>query len=674
VSMIGQLKAGRPGRSTGLQFVVLRFLRHNELGMFHSYRRRGKERAKQRAINFDAEVIDRVFPAASDTDAIDLMLRYLTDDGPRMVAQQLNRQAKNWRLEGNCPIDNCYDFVDPGCLFAMVVDAGRRPSTGAWAVYRADDPATLAISACAESGGLAGRSMIALHGQEGERTLDILVNRSPELFALENPTMTSATVPSKPARSELPPDPRRLVNILASVGHKLPSAVADIVDNAISKEATEIRIVMGSLDDGNGRWMTITDNGTGMDAWTLEEAMRIGSGVQYDSEDLGKYGYGLKGASWSQTDSFSVVTRRKGEAAHHLSWDKARMDSWTKQDEPLEEWVARATEVGDHGTSIIWREMRPPKRMPAVRGISPQTAELLEVEQHLGLVFHRFLEGKVAGRRKVSIWVGGTLVQANNPVGHTKVSPFDLKTIRVPTAQGNASVRVQPFLLPSEQEVKDMHADNSEAADRDLERIGLYGRRNESQGIYVYRNNRLIQWGGWHGIWMTSDEKTKLARVVVDFGSELDDHFKVNISKQSVELSHQLLEEIKKLATTPRADSRNKYKLPPGQKKTKPAVTPYVPAGGQDKQTGRGQPASTGRDQATTIPVRQVRTTAFAWKVGAGMAGNLEVQVNETETALSALLELLGDIPDGRPQLAAFLKRLDHAGVQPLLLSKPPLP
>ena len=56
------------------------------------------------------------------------------------------------------------------------------------------------------------------------------------------------------------------------------------------------------------------------------------------------------------------------------------------------------------------------------------------------------------------------------------------------------------------------------------------------------------------------------------------------------------------------------------------------------------------------------------------MAGNMEVQVSETETELLALLKFLGDTTDGKAQLAAFLKRLDHAGVQPLLLSKPPLP
>ena len=84
----------------------------------------------------------------------------------------------------------------------------------------------------------------------------------------------------------------------------------------------------------------------------------------------------------------------------------------------------------------------------------------------------------------------------------------------------------------------------------------MYGRRNESQGVYVYRNHRLIQWGGWHQMWATSDEKTKLARVTVDFGSELDDQFDVNISKQNGTLSQQLQEEIKKLAKPARRDSK----------------------------------------------------------------------------------------------------------------------
>jgi hypothetical protein len=667
--------------ATGMRFVILRLLRHNELGVFHSYRRLGKERAKQRAINFDADVVDRVFPAATDTDEIELLLRYETDDGTGEKSQRLKRQQKNWRLEGNCPEDHCYDFVEPGCLFAMLVDAGARPARGAWAVYAADDPVAIAIMAHAESGQLTSKSMIALHGREGEQTLSVLRQSRPHLFDPED-LPVPATFPQKKSTAsgkgrQLPPDPRRLVRILASVGHTLPSAVADIVDNAISKDATDIRITFGRPDDGHGRWMTITDDGIGMDAATLDEAMRIGSNTAYDAEDLGKYGYGLKGASWSQTDCFTVVSKRAGKRVCHLTWDVKHMDSWAAQDDPLEAWVREATRIDEHGTCVMWRDMRPPRTMPSARGIDPHTAEQQELERHLGLVFHRFLEGRAAGRKKVKIRVEGRLVEPNNPVGHVETRAYDKKTVRVPTSQKDAFVEVQAFLLPSEQEVRDFHGGDAEAARSDLDRLGMYGRRNESQGVYVYRNSRLIQWGGWHDMWATSDEKTKLARVTVEFGSDLDDQFAVNISKRMVSLSHQLQEEIKKLAKTARNDSKAKYTPPKPKKSAKAAHSQPVGTDSHAPGTASAQPPSarpTGGKSSASIPVRQVKTDAFAWKVISNMTGKPELQVNEREAQLRDLLQALAGNAEGMASLTGFLQRLDEAGVQKILVSSPPAP
>jgi hypothetical protein len=490
--------------ATAMQFVILRVLRHNELGMFHSYRRLGKEGARQRAINFDSEVVDRVFPSASDRDAIPLELRYRTDAGVGIKLHKLKLQEKNWRLEGNCPRDHCYDFVDPGSLFAMVVDSGSKPAHGAWAVYAEHDPVAVAIRAGAESGRLVSRSMVALHGREGEHTLALLRRSTPELFMAEETSMIrKSPAKGKVQRSgkRLDPNPRRLAKILADVGHSLPSAVADIVDNAIGADATEVRITFSQPDGGHGRWMTILDNGRGMAEDELAEAMRVGSEIDYEPGALGKFGYGLKGASWSQTDHFTVVSRRAGKAACHLSWDTERMDSWDAQDGPLDPWVRAVTRIDGHGTCVMWRDMRPPEAMPTARGVEPHTAEVQELRRHLALVFHRFLEGRAAGRKKVTIRVQDIEIEPNDPVGHTLVQPYVRQPIRVPTAKGSEIVQVQAFLLPSEQEVKDLHGEDMDAARRDLERMSMYGRRNESQGVYVYRNDRLIQWGGWHDMW-----------------------------------------------------------------------------------------------------------------------------------------------------------------------------
>lgn len=680
--MAGEDPTVRP--NTTMRFVILRTLRHNELGMFHSYRRQGKEGAKQRAINFESEVVDRVFPSASDKDVVALEMRYRTDNGVGRKLQRLKRQEKNWRLEGNCPRDHCYDFVDPGCLFAMVVDSGSRPAHGAWAVYAEDEPVAVAIRASAESGRLVSRSMIALHGAEGEQTLSLLQRATPELFSTEETSMTTKS----PAQGRvagsgkrLDPNPRRLVKILAGVGHSLPSAVADIVDNAISADATEVIITLGNPEGGYGRWMTILDNGHGMSENELAEAMRVGSDIEYATGALGKFGYGLKGASWSQTESFTVVSRRAGGAACHLSWDTRHMDSWDAQDGPLETWVKKATRLGSQGTCVMWRDMRPPEAMPTARGVDPHTAEVQELSRHLALVFHRFLQGRAAGRKKVTIKVQGLQVEPNDPVGHAQVTSYARQPVRVQTADGSELVQVQAFLLPSEQEIKEFHGGDTDAARRDLDRIGMYGRRNESQGVYVYRTDRLIQWGGWHDMWATSDEKTKLARVTVEFGNALDDQFKVNIAKRMVSLSQQLQEEIKKVATIARNDSRKKYIPAPKPGKPVKGVQTKGTQGGTAGERaqppangtlGGGVPAGTKGPSA--VPVRHVKTTAFAWKLTNNMMGVPEVQVSESEGQLRELIKVVADDPQALSLLTDFLRRLDEAGVQTMLLSNPARP
>jgi len=662
-----------------MHFVILRLLKHNELGMFHAYRRLGKEVAKQRAINFDAEVVVRVFPAAKRADRIELSLRYETDASVQKKDQWIKRQEKNWRMEGNCPKDDLYQFVRPGCLFAMIVDSGVRPAVGAWAVFSADDPVTRTILANPESCDLTSNSMVALHGDEGSRTLALLQQAKPHLFEhKESPVgdrdQEPGTRQQSPGGPHLPPDPKRLVNILASVGHTLPSAVADIVDNSISKDATEIHITFGRPDSGHGRWMTITDNGIGMNQDRLAEAMRIGSEAVYGGADLGKFGYGLKGASWSQTKRFTVISRQAKGPVHHLTWDADNMTSWVASNEPLAPWIATATTVGEHGTCVFWENMRPPLSMPTAKGTDPFTAEVAELERHLGLVFHRFLDGKASGRRKVTVFINGTRVISNDPVGHPRVAAYDQKQIRVPVTNGNALVQVRAYLLPSEDEIKALHGPDTIAARQDLDRIGMYGRRNESQGIYVYRNNRLIQWGGWHQIWGTVDEKTKLARVTVDFGSDLDDLLSVNISKQQVKLSQQLQTEIKKIADVARKDSQRKFRP------AKPQTTTTTGASGRTASVQSGAPGEVAPgaqpNKASSVPaekqtsVRSVRTTAFAWKLNTGLTGGQEIQVSASEVELAALANAISEDQGATRALASFLERLDRAAVQATLLTR----
>ncbi len=667
-----------------MRFLILRILTHSELGMFHEYRRQGKEGSKQRAVNFDWDVVDRVFPAAKDSDLIEMDLLYDTDSGVRTARQWLKRQEKNWRLEGNCPKDKFYHYVDPGCLFVMEVEAGTSPASGAWAVFPQNDPVTRAILAEGESSRLANSAMIALHGDEGERTWRILSDARPDLFSVPRQGAPAAPtgIMTGAKGVELAPNPGRLVNILASVGHTMPSAVADLVDNAISADATRIDITFGRPDGGHGRWMSISDNGSGMEPARLAEAMRIGSDSEYEDNSLGKYGYGLKGASWSQTRVFTVVTKREGAPAHHLTWDAEDMDGWIAKSDPLEPWEQEATTLGNRGTVVLWKDMRPPQNMPTARGLDPYSYEVMLLERHLALVFHRFLEGKAAGRKKVAITINGNLVEPNNPVGHPLAVAYDSKTVRIPTEADDGKVLVQAYLLPTEDEIAAHHeADGADSARRARELISLHGNWNDTQGLFIYRHDRLIKWGGWHQMWKTNDEKTKLARVIVNFDKALDDAFKINISKQIVQLPMQLQTEIKNLANIARKDSQKKYRKPRQAAATPPIPSPAGISAGAGSTTRNStgttsvpapSPAvPTGSPSAPTprVGVKEVKTDKFVWKVTKGMTGSLDIQVSELNPGLSALVRQIRSDPHALAHLADFLGGLDEVEVQKHLMT-----
>lgn len=90
-----------------------------------------------------------------------------------------------------------------------------------------------------------------------------------------------------------------LVESTRSIGYSFEAAVADIIDNSISAATTEVRVCFMSHDP---QWLCFEDNGWGMTAEELENAMRYGSQSSQNirrKDDLGRFGLGLKMASLS---------------------------------------------------------------------------------------------------------------------------------------------------------------------------------------------------------------------------------------------------------------------------------------------------------------------------------------------------------------------------------------
>jgi hypothetical protein len=281
----------------------------------------------------------------------------------------------------------------------------------------------------------------------------------------------------------------------------------------------------------------------------------------------------------------------------------------------------------------------------------------------------------------VTITINRNLVEPNNPIGHPLTSAYDEKTIRIPTENEDGKVFVQAYLLPTEDEIADLHkGKGADETRRAIDLIGLHGKRNETQGLFIYRHDRLIKWGGWHQMWETNDEKTKLARVVVNFDKVLDDAFKINISKQIVQLPMQLQTEIKTLASVARKDSQKKYRKPRQTSGSTPAGTTPTARnpGSSGVVSGSGSttvPLPTQPGVAGPIPssprvgVKEVKTDKFVWKVTKGLTGAIDIQVSELSPSLTALVKQLRSDPQALAHLAAFLGGLDGVEIQKLLMA-----
>ena len=116
---------------------------------------------------------------------------------------------------------------------------------------------------------------------------------------------------------ELPPDPRALNSI--GRNHSLETALADLVDNAIDAGAAHVLI---RLVRSGGKLTTlyVADDGRGMAPDVIDTAMTIGGRREYDDDDLGHFGLGLKAASFSQARILTVMSRAAGHEAVGRLW------------------------------------------------------------------------------------------------------------------------------------------------------------------------------------------------------------------------------------------------------------------------------------------------------------------------------------------------------------------
>ncbi len=359
------------------------------------------------------------------------------------------------------------------------------------------------------------------------------------------------------AWDEATPEPGALIESLRSFGYNPQTALADLVDNSVSAGATKIDLV---FDWNHGEpFVSITDDGAGMSEPELINAMRPGSLSPLAhrlSTDLGRFGLGLKTASFSQARELTVSSRQEGGSSTVRRWDLDVVNStsqWRLMRTPSAP-AASIAETADatHGTTVVWTKC---DRLCGEATTESQRAEdrflriANEVKLHLGITFHRFLTGAAnSAKKKISITVNGNEVSAWDPVlkhpaTHMVSSPEFV-------SHGGQSVKITPYVLPHRSKLS---AEEQEAGK------GIRG-WNSQQGFYVYRSDRMLVAGDWLGLKITKDEHTKLARIIVDFDASQDLDWQIDVKKSTARPPSAVLSDLRRIAAATRREAEEVYR------------------------------------------------------------------------------------------------------------------
>lgn len=343
------------------------------------------------------------------------------------------------------------------------------------------------------------------------------------------------------------PEASSMIETFRAIGYNIESAIADIIDNSVSALAKNIWINFEWK--GAGTWLSIKDDGIGMNEEELIQAMRPGSRNPLDDrsvKDLGRFGLGLKTASFSQCRKLSVISKRENSKPVFWTWDLDFVKQSGKWE--LIKYLPQGNfenEINSvkSGTVVVWNDL---DRL--VKDLQKEDEKALDkfleimkqVKKHLAMVFHRFIEN---GR--IKIFFQDRQVDAWNPFLLNKSATQGFP--EEPLYNGN--VIVKGYVLPHKSKISE---------DEFKEAEGPKG-WNEQQGFYIYRNERLLVAGDWLGMFR-KEEHYKLARIEINLPNNLDSEWQIDIKKSVARPPIGLRDQLKAYAGKVRSQAVEVYR------------------------------------------------------------------------------------------------------------------
>lgn len=334
---------------------------------------------------------------------------------------------------------------------------------------------------------------------------------------------------------DLSPPASSLIESIRSIGYSFDAAVADIIDNSISARATEVSVNL-NYRDAESISIVILDNGNGMSPAELRLAMSLGGRGPSDKrsgDDLGRFGLGLKTATFSQASVLTVISRLNVSNEYYgIEWDLNRVISTNKwearelfNEDCIQELKKFNVDNFDSGTAVIWSNCdRLIQGTESREELSGHLNRLFDdLKKKLSLIFHKYLD-----KSSFKIRVNGSSLKAMDPfaIKGGSNNPNSQLLFKESRPVDGSEIRITGYLLP--------HISRMGGTTRERE-ISIDGEHTAAQGLYLYRNDRLIAYGGWQQI-VRKTEANKLARLEICFGNDADHLWQLDIKKSTAVL------------------------------------------------------------------------------------------------------------------------------------------
>jgi len=361
------------------------------------------------------------------------------------------------------------------------------------------------------------------------------------------------------------PEASSMIETFRAIGYSIETAIADIIDNSITAGAKNIWIDYNWK--GSDTTISILDDGIGMNNEQLIQAMRPGSKNPLDvrsEKDLGRFGLGLKTASFSQTRKFTVISKASEFEPLFWSWDLDYVNSekaWRLiRFVPNElNWIEKIKTLKS-GTFVIWWDI---DRLTKDSSEESEEAKskflgiMDSVKSHLSMVFHRYIDDGL------NIYFRDRLIKSWDPF---MIGVDGLQT-KPETRLEEGQIKIKGFVLP--------HRTKLSAEQYSLGK-GPKDSWTAHQGFYVYRNRRLLVAGDWLGLFKR-EVHYDLCRVQIDLPNNFDNDWQIDIKKSIARPPSIYREQILALAKEVRNQAVEVYRHKGKVLKRKLATDDYFP-------------------------------------------------------------------------------------------------